>query len=53
MECKLMLDWKAFLALGIAASMLVVAFKVKKEESGSLLEHMFNKTGTQPLIQAK
>ena len=53
MECKLMLDWKAFLALGVAASMLVVAFKVKKEESGPLLEHMFNKTESHSLIQVK
>ncbi len=53
MECKLMLDWKTFLAIGVATSIMVVAFKVKKEESGSLLECILNKTGTKPLIPDK
>ena len=44
MEFRIELNWKSFLALGVASSMIILTIRSRDEESGSLLLKMFNTT---------
>lgn len=51
MQIKLELNWRSFVALGLATSMAIYVVKSKTEDAGNFLVNLFDKVNT--LLEAK